>query len=88
MQITVDVSLYPLMDKYIPAIDDFIEKADANEDIRVAKNTLSTQLCGDISVIMPFLENAFKASWETYGQGVFVTKFLSGDLIPEEIGSR
>lgn len=83
MQISVDVSLYPLKDEYIPAIDAFIEKADETQGIKVVKNTLSTQLYGELDLVMGFLQQAFRESWQEFGQGIFVTKFLAGDLGPD-----
>ena len=79
MQISVDISLYPLDKKYIPAIDAFIARAESAKDIKIIKNTLSTQLFGELDIVMGFLTKAFAESWNTYGQGIFVTKFLSGD---------
>ncbi|MDH5737898.1 MAG: hypothetical protein OEZ23_06275 [Gammaproteobacteria bacterium] len=85
MQISVDISLYPLKDDYIPAIDEFIAKADSAGGIKVVKNTLSTQLYGDINIIMPFLQSAFEESWMKWGQGIFATRFLMGDLAPPTV---
>lgn len=80
MKISVDISLYPLKDDYLPAIESFIERADATPGINVVKNRLSTQLFGDYDQIMDWLKVEFKRTYEEYGQGIFATRFLMGDL--------
>ena len=44
------------------------------------RNDLSTQLIGDFDTLMDLLKIEIRASWETFGKGVFVIKFLAGDL--------
>lgn len=80
MQASVDISLYPLADDYIPAIADFIDRLSAYPDIAVVRNDLATQLYGDFDEIMRVLTIELKRSWETYGKGTFVMKFLKDDL--------
>lgn len=80
MNLSVDISLYPLKDEYIPAIDEFIKQVESNSKVKVIRNTLSTQLFGDYDEIMDLLKIEFKNSYEKYGQSIFVTKFLMGDL--------
>lgn len=80
MQLSVDISLYPLKDEYIPAIDEFIKRVESNSKVKIIRNTLSTQLFGNYDEIMDLLKIEFKNSYEKYGQGIFVTKFLMGDL--------
>jgi uncharacterized protein YqgV (UPF0045/DUF77 family) len=80
MKASVDISLYPLADEYIPAIKEFIERVQEYPEIAVVRNDLSTQLYGDFNQIMELLTIEVKLSWEKYGKGIFVIKFLRDDL--------
>lgn len=80
MKMSIDISLYPLADDYLPAIRDFIQRISAYDDVAVKRNDLSTQLFGDYDQIMELLRIELKRSWETYGKGTFVIKFLMDDL--------
>ena len=80
MNTSIDISLYPLADDYIPAIQDFIDRISSYDGITVLCNDLSTQLYGDYDKIMDSLKVEIKRSWDSYGAGVFVVKFLLEDL--------
>lgn len=80
MKASVDISLYPLADEYIPAIKEFIERVQEYPGIAVVRNDLSTQLYGDYEQIMELLKIELRLSWEKYGKSIFVIKFLRDDL--------
>ncbi len=80
MRTSIDVSLYPLSEDYIPAIDDFIRGVNSNPGVVAVTNDLSTQLYGDYDQVMDLLKSEIRRSWETHGKGVFVVKFLMGDV--------
>jgi len=80
MKASVDISLYPLADDYIPAIKEFIDKVQQYPDIAVVRNDLSTQLYGDYDQIMELLRVEIRSSWEQYGKSIFVVKLLRDDL--------
>ncbi|MBL4728623.1 MAG: hypothetical protein JKY40_04665 [Gammaproteobacteria bacterium] len=80
MKASVDISLYPLADEYIPAIKEFIERIQKYPGIAVVRNDLSTQLYGDYEQIMDLLKVELKLSWERHGKSIFVIKFLRDDL--------
>ena len=80
MKASVDISLYPLADEYIPAIKEFIERVQEYPEVAVVRNDLSTQLYGDYDQIMEILKVEVKLSWEKYGKSIFVIKFLRDDL--------
>jgi hypothetical protein len=46
----------------------------------VTRNDLSTQIFGDYDVVMDLIKSEIRISWEKYGEGVFVIKYLLGDL--------
>lgn len=80
MKTSIDISLYPLKDDYIPAIKDFIDRLEQHPGIHVVRNDLATQLYGDYDDIMDLLKVEIRHSWETWGKGTFVIKFLMDDL--------
>jgi len=80
MKASVDISLYPLADEYIPAIKEFIERVQQYPEIVVVRNDLSTQLYGDYELIMDLLKVEVRLSWEKYGKSIFVIKLLRDDL--------
>ena len=79
MEISVEISKYPA-DDYLPAIKSFIDRLNTIDGLTVVTNTMSTQVFGDHDLVMNTLRGEMKLSWETYGKGVFVVKFLMDDL--------
>ena len=71
MKASVDISLYPLADDYIPAIKEFIERVQQYPDVAVVRNDLSTQLYGDYEQLMDLLKVELRLSWEKYGKSIF-----------------
>ncbi len=80
MKASVDISLYPLADEYIPAIKEFIERVQLYPEVAIVRNDLSTQLYGDYDQVMDILKVEVKLSWEKYGKSIFVIKLLRDDL--------
>ena len=82
MQLSVEISKYPLADDYITPIKGFIEQLHKYPDITVLTNTMSTQVFGDYDSVMQALQACIKWSFEQFGKVVFVVKFIHGDLRP------
>ena len=82
MQLSVEISMYPLKDEYIPAIKDFILRLNEQPQLQVISNTMSTQVFGDYDVVMDVLKAEMRKSWEQFGRAIFVCKFIDGDLNP------
>ena len=80
MQVSVDLSLYPLADEFVPAIIDLIHRLQARAGIEVVRNALSTQLFGDYDLVMGAVTEELRHSWETHGRAVLVAKFVLGDV--------
>ena len=55
MQVSVDISLYPLHQDYIPQIDAFILLLNQEPAVQVVTNALSTQLYGEYETVMGLL---------------------------------
>jgi uncharacterized protein YqgV (UPF0045/DUF77 family) len=82
MQLSVEISKYPLADDYIPAIKDFIERLQATEGLSVVGNTMSTQVFGDYDLVMDTLKEEMRRSYQQFGKAIFVCKFIGANLDP------
>jgi hypothetical protein len=82
MELSVDISKYPLADDYIPAIKDFIDRLRAIEGLSVVGNTMSTQVFGDYDLVMGSLTEEIRRSYEQFGKAIFVCKFIGTNLDP------
>jgi len=82
MELSVEISKYPLSENYIPAIKDFIERLQATEGLSVLGNTMSTQVFGDYDLVMDTLKEEMRRSYEQFGKAIFVCKFIGANLDP------
>ncbi len=82
MELSVEISKYPLTDNYIPAIKDFIDRLHAIEGLSVVGNTMSTQVFGDYDLVMDSLTEEIRRSYEQFGKAIFVCKFVGTNLDP------
>ncbi|RLQ23890.1 hypothetical protein DWB85_00990 [Seongchinamella sediminis] len=80
MKLTVEMSLYPLREDYIPVIKSFIEAAASTPGISLVSNAMSTQVCGDWDEVMALVNNCLRASHQRFGKQVLVCKFIPGEL--------
>jgi uncharacterized protein YqgV (UPF0045/DUF77 family) len=76
MEIGVEISLYPLHQQYIPPIQDFIERLNADKRLRVITNSMSTQVFGTYEDVMQRLLRELRVSFEHNDKAVFVMKVL------------
>ena len=82
MELSVEISKYPLADDYIPAIKDFIERLENTKGLSVVGNTMSTQVFGDYDLVMDTLKTEIQYSYEQFGKAIFVCKFIGANLDP------
>lgn len=82
MQISVEISKYPLADDYIPAIKSFIDRLNQVDGLTVVTNTMSTQVFGEYDRVMDTLKDEIRLSWEQFGKSIFVCKFIGTNLDP------
>ena len=76
MKLTVEISLYPFAENYIPAIDAMIERFQSYADLRVQVTPTCTQLVGEYDRLTAIVIAEIRRSYETHGKAVFVTKFI------------
>ncbi|MBT1450890.1 hypothetical protein KJ365_08345 [Glaciecola sp. XM2] len=78
MQLVVEISLYPLADKYIAPIQDFIDRLNTHAGLRVKTCETSTIVAGDYAQVMGVLHQEMQRTHQQVGQAIFVCKFLNG----------
>ena len=78
MQLSVELTLMPLKDDFIPTIKKFIKEL-RNSGFTVLENPLSTQIYGDYDTLMPFLNEQIKASFENQNICVLTMKIVKTD---------
>ena len=78
MHVAVEISLYPLTDEFIPAIQDFIDRLRTHAGLRVQTNSMSTQVSGDYATVMAALQTEIAATFDGERRAVFVMKVLGG----------
>lgn len=82
MQVTVEISMYPLDDGYLERIMDFIRALNAREGLEVVTNATSTQVFGEYATVMAALAGEMQSAHRSGGQASFVMKVLAGDVRP------
>lgn len=80
MQISVDISLYPLsIAGYEQPILDFIDALEKEPAVDVVRNELSTQVHGDYAIIMELLHKEIGDVFEKLPHSVFVLKLVGNN---------
>lgn len=79
MQITAELSLYPLHNDYESSVWSFIEDLKQNPAIEVQTNGMSTQVFGAIDEVMPAVTDAIKKVYATQ-KAILVMKIGKGIL--------
>ena len=80
MKITAELSLYPLHAEAIDKILSFIATLRGDQRLEIVVNQLSTQVRGELSVVMQAIATAMQQSFAGGGSQALVVKFLNADL--------
>ena len=81
MKISVDISLYPLKENYIPTIDHFIKGLYNYPGLKVKTHHLSTMVIGEYEEVMKALHDEIYSTLSEEEQASFVLKILKGDAV-------
>lgn len=79
MKLVVDISLYPLNEKYIAPIKAFIQRLHEDSKLQTSTSAASTIVQGEYEYVMSVLSREMRRTYSETGQAVFVCKFLNGD---------
>lgn len=79
MEISVDISLYPLQEGFEKPILAFIAALEEETSVKVVRNELSTQVHGDYTTIMKLLEKEILSVFDEIPHSVFVIKLVGNN---------
>lgn len=80
MQISVDISLYPLKEEFIPPIRSFIERLTEYEELEIVRNAMSTQVYGPYQRVLEIVTAEMHKTHQETPKASFVMKVLNGDV--------
>ena len=80
MRVTAEMSLYPLQGQPLEKILAFIETITSEPRLEVVVNQLSTQVRGELGVVMSTITTAIERSFGAGGAQALVLKILNADL--------
>ena len=78
MTLTVDVSMYPNREDFIPPIDGFIERINRYEGLTVTTFPTSTVVQGEYDLAMRAVQETIAECHREFGMAVYVVKFIPG----------
>jgi len=79
MEISVDISMYPLQKEFEAPILAFIAELEKAQSVEVVRNELSTQVHGDYKVIMALLEKEMFSVFTEIPDSIFVLKLVGNN---------
>jgi uncharacterized protein YqgV (UPF0045/DUF77 family) len=85
---SIEISMYPLAEKYKQKIFDFVLRIKKNKNIRVEVNGMSTQIFGEYELLMDVLKKEMKLEFEN-GKVMFLLKIggteMTNENLPKEL---
>ena len=83
MNISIDISMYPLREGFESIIIEFIKRV-RKSPFQVEENGLSTQIHGPYEEVMDFLKENIHEALRNEENCVFVMKIVNGDHLGHE----
>ncbi len=83
MYITVEISYYPLVEKYSGAVQQLLDLLSVSSQISVETGVMSTLISGEYETVMGILQNSLRPLMEKY-PSVFVLKIANACKVQEE----
>lgn len=79
MEVSVEISYYPLNEEYKPHILDFLKRIHAYNELTAETSGMSTQVFGEYKYVMTALTKEIEKSF-SLPHSVFVMKIVNADL--------
>lgn len=79
MNITAELSLYPLAKDYIATIQAYIDELNSFAGLEVRTHALSTEIFGEFSTVMHAVQSTTQKVFEQDNGIVLVAKYLNKD---------
>jgi len=80
MEITAELSMYPLNANYKPPIIDFIMDLREQPGIEIVTNQLSTQLRGEFEAVTAAINHSMRKAMQAERRVIFTVKYLNTGL--------
>jgi uncharacterized protein YqgV (UPF0045/DUF77 family) len=80
MNVTADISMYPLYENHIGPIESFIRQLRTFDNLEIVTNQLSTQVRGEFDTVSNALNSCMRNSMQEQQTVVFVVRYLNLDL--------
>lgn len=80
MNVSIDISMYPLKPDYKPSIKAFIDGLNAYPEITTQENNMSTQVFGEYRMVMKIVQDEIEKASGEEPKVVFVMKLIPMDL--------
>ena len=78
MQVTIDISMYPNREDFIPPIDGFIEKINQFDNLRVTTFPTRTVVQGNFEHAMAAVQETIAECYREFNMAVYVAKIIPG----------
>lgn len=79
MNITAELSLYPLTENYVPTIKAYIDDLNSVDGLEIRTHALSTEIFGEFSIVMQAIQTATEKVFTADPAAVLVAKYLNRD---------
>jgi len=77
IQVTIDISMYPAKEDFIPPIKDFIEKIKTYSDLKIITSPTSTIVQGEFNYAMQSIQECMLACHKEF-RNIYVMKVIPG----------
>jgi uncharacterized protein YqgV (UPF0045/DUF77 family) len=78
MQVTIDISMYPNREDFIPPIKGFIEKINLYDNLKITTFPTSTVVQGEYSYAMEAVQKTIEACYKEFNMAIYVVKVIPG----------
>lgn len=79
MQISVEISYYPMLEEYIPPILSFVDRLKKHDELQIKSTGMSTLVFGPYDDVMKALSIEIEKSFEI-PHSVFLLKIMNSDM--------
>jgi uncharacterized protein YqgV (UPF0045/DUF77 family) len=78
MEVTIDISMYPNREDFIPPIQGFIEKINRFDNLKVTTFPTSTVVQGEYEHAMKAVQDTIAACYKEFNMAIYVAKIIPG----------
>jgi uncharacterized protein YqgV (UPF0045/DUF77 family) len=78
MQVTIDISMYPNREDFIPPIKGFIDRINQFENLKITTFPTSTVVQGDYAYAMKAVQDTIAACYKEFNMAIYVAKIIPG----------